>query len=212
MNNFRTALLLAVWALLASSASAKTPPPAALSSAVQISPAVGVPVETTPVHHVEAREGPIVVNYHFKRAPGFANLIVDSDGSYLFSGNYKGSPPFAPRPSVTYDFSVMLALKSRLGGMILFQYTGLDNGNVQWSKQGKSTVLKDQFKTFEGKHDWAGSYRVSLTPSGKRSLSAYCAWLVGTFGKEWLNSKGQIMLGWSPTDYAEWKGDNCEST
>jgi len=105
-----------------------------------------------------------VVNWHFKKGQGSTNLTVNSDGTYLFSGNYKRAVP-------NKDFDLTLALKSSLGGVILFHYIGnVSNGGVQWSKQGKSAILKDDFKTFANGHDWSGAYHFELDPLARKEL------------------------------------------
>jgi hypothetical protein len=119
--------------------------------------------ETTGIRHAAKSNGPIVVNWHFKKDPGSANLIVNPDGTYLFSGNYKQRVP-------SKDLEVVILLKSTLGGLIVFRYVGnVSNGAVQWSKQGQSAILKENFKTFAGPHDWSGSYRFWLTASARKA-------------------------------------------
>lgn len=123
-------------------------------------------VETSGVRHASASNGPIVVNWKFRNKTGFANLTVNADGTYLYSGNYKRTVP-------TKDIDVVIALKSNLGGLILFNYVGnVSNGGVQWNKEGKSDILRDNFKTFVGKHDWSGSYRFLLDAEARKQLRA----------------------------------------
>jgi len=115
-------------------------------------------VEVTGIQHATHTTGPLVVNWHFKKAPGSANLVVNSDGTYLFSGNYNRKAPEV--------FDILLGLKSSLGRIYLFNYAGDASNGVQWSKHGKSAILKDDFNTFD-KHDWIGSYRFHLTAEGR---------------------------------------------
>jgi len=65
---------------------------------------------------------------------------------------------------------VVIGLKNNLGGAYVFQYSGdigvIPRGGFQWSKQGKSAVLTDDFKNFAARHDWIGSYRFYLTKAG----------------------------------------------
>lgn len=212
VKHLRFVVLPTMWIFLVGSAVATSPPPAVMPPrGAEISPVL---IETTPVHHVAQRTGPIVVNWHFTaKSPGpsmqggtagwavpstaaSANLIVNPDGTTLYSGNYKQN-------AHGYTLSVTVALKSNLGGTIYFLYVGDAAHGLQWSKQTKSAFLKDQFKTFVGKHDWAGSYRFELTSKGRHELSAYCQALAKSFGMEWLNTKGKVMFGWSPTDRAD---------
>jgi hypothetical protein len=52
---------------------------------------------------------------------------------------------------------VTIALKSRLASVYLFRYVAnLETPPVEWSKEDKSAILKDDFKSFAGPHDWAG--------------------------------------------------------
>jgi hypothetical protein len=80
--------LLTVWVFLAGSAFATTPPPATQVSP-QVSLAVPPVTEPSGKHHATHKTGPLVVNWQFKNAPGSANLVVNPDGTYLFSGNLK---------------------------------------------------------------------------------------------------------------------------
>lgn len=204
MKSLRLVSVLAACIFFATSAFATTPPPAK-----PVSPVTVLSVETTPVRHAKHSNGPLVINWQFTKARGAMNLIVNSDGTYLFSGNYKGLPPWEPQANITYDFSILLALTSSLGGMILFRYRGLANGHVLWSEHGRSATLKDDFKTFATKLDYAGRYHVGLTSSGKSNLYSYCTWLESIFGKEWANQQGQVFYGWSPAEISEWNGDHC---
>ena len=131
--------------------------------------------EITPIHHAPPSKGPIVVNWHFKKKAGLANLIVNPDGTYLFSGKYTHKVP-------NKDLEIVIALKSALGGVFLFHYLGhVSSGGVQWSKQGQSAILKDDFKTFAGKHDWVGSYHFPLDKQAQQQNRAVCAaqWTAG---------------------------------
>ena len=117
--------------------------------------------ENSGEHHATHTTGPLVVNWHFKNEPGSANLVVNPDGTYLFSGNDKHK--------VLGNFDILLGLKSSLGVVYLFHYEGDASKGVQWNKHGTSAVLKDDFKTFT-KHDWYGSYRFHLTAEGRKEL------------------------------------------
>jgi len=129
--------------------------------------ALGEIGETSPVHHAPPSHGPIVVNMHFaKWGNGSANLIVNPDGTYLFSGKWNTAKK-------NRDFDIVVALKSSLGGVVLFHYVGsIRNGGVQWSKQGQSAILKDNFKSFAGPHDWIAKYSFPLDPVVRKELAA----------------------------------------
>ena len=119
--------------------------------------------ETTGVKQAAPSSGPIVVSWHFKKAAGLVNLTVNPDGTYLFSGNNKDKKPGK-------DFDIALGLKSKAGGVILFHFAGDAADGVQWSKQGKSDILKENFSTFAGKHDYDVEYHFALTSEGRAKL------------------------------------------
>jgi hypothetical protein len=100
------------------------------------------------------------VNYKFTKEDGSANLTVNPDGSWLFSVDYKGKKP-------GHDIDVALALRSTLGGIIVFHYAGDAADGAQSSQQGKSDILKDNFKTFADKHDWNLQYDFALSAEGR---------------------------------------------
>jgi hypothetical protein len=130
---------------------------------------IGVPAATG-VLRAPASNGPIVVNWKFKHDLGLANLIVNPDGTYLFSGHYNHQVQ-------NKALNIILALKSDLGGEIVFRYTGdVSNGPVQWSKEGKDAILKDNFKTFAGPHDWQGTYTFPLDAEAKKEQKEQTAY------------------------------------
>ena len=155
MRHRRVISLLTVWVFCASSALAAPPPATQVAS--QVSPAVLPVAETSGEHHATQTTGPVVVNWHFKNAPGSANLVVNPDGTYIFSGSYKRKEPEI--------FDILLGLKSSLSSIYLFKYVENASSGVLWSKHGQSAVLKKDFKTFD-KHDWIGQYRLHLTAQG----------------------------------------------
>ncbi|HXW77429.1 MAG TPA: hypothetical protein VEJ20_08475, partial [Candidatus Eremiobacteraceae bacterium] len=121
------------------------------------------PIVSEPVHHVDpCAQHLIVVSWEFKNHDGNANLIVNPDGTYLYSGSFK--------PANYYnDVEVVIALRSSLGAVLLFRYIGNDqNGNVQWSKEGQSDILKDNFQTFAGPHDWTGKWTLPPNSVGQK--------------------------------------------
>ena len=180
--------LLPVLVFLGSAASATTPPPAGMSA-----PGAHVRVETTPVHHVAHGNGPIVVNWHLKDGLGQANVLVNPDGTYLFSGNYARK-----EPGKILDLELLL--RSKKAGVYMFRYVGdVSNGGVRWSTQGKSAILKDDFKDFAPGHDWAGTYGFSLTAQGKQQQRKYQ--LAVCHGQYWGASQADYRL-WQKY---EWK-------
>jgi hypothetical protein len=138
----------------------------ALSQTPATSPAAtDADSEITGVKTAPASNGPVVVNWHFKRDTGLANLTVNQDGTWLYSGHYK-------QRKSGKDLDVVLALKSSTGGVVLFQYVGDASNGVDWSEQGQSDILKDDFKTFAGKHDYYGEYHLHETSEGRAKLFA----------------------------------------
>jgi len=122
--------------------------------------------ETSPVHRAPPSRGPVVVNVKFSKGAGFSNLIINPDGTYLFSGKWNVAKP-------TRDFEFTLAVRNSLGGVVLFHYVGsIWHGGVQWSKQGQSAILKDNFKTFAGKITWGWSYRFPLDAVARKEQAA----------------------------------------
>lgn len=164
--------LLMGWMCCAGSAFASPPP-----VAKNIHPMV-TPVEITPPHQALPQNGPIVVNWHFKDKTGAVNLTVNPDGTYLFSGNYHKVQPYR-------DLDISVALQNSLGAEYVFQYIlyagVIPPGGLQWSKEGKSAVLMDDFKTFKKKYHWVGSYRIVETAAGKKAAYQTCKELETTY-------------------------------
>lgn len=193
-----TGSLLAVWVFLAGSAFATTPPPVAGPS-----PVVGPPVEVTRAHHsaadkdLAAGKKPIIVNWYFKDKQGFAHLIVNPDGTYLFSGNYRRGVPFE-------DLDVVLLLMTGKGRAYVFEYShGVNTvpaGGLVWSKQGQSALLKDDFKNFAAGHTWGGAYRLTLTAKGKKAQHRLCTTLLNDNSWSW-GGYGQEDWGWHAPAY-----------
>ncbi len=152
MKHFRAFSFVAICAL-----SASMGPLAAADG-----PALDLNTEVSLLQHAPPTSGPIVVNWTFKKGTGSANLTVNSDGSYVFSGQYNGKKPGK-------DFDIALALKASTGAVILFHYMGDAADGVQWSKQGQSGILKDDFALFAGKLDWNAEYHFSETSAARHA-------------------------------------------
>lgn len=119
--------------------------------------------ENVGVRHLAPAQRAIIVKWPMKNLDGSANLVINPDGSYVFSGNVKD-----PKPN--RDFDITIGLKSSLGAVILFHFSGDDTNGVQWSKQGKSAILKDNYQTFAGRVDWSGEWRLPLSAKGVAKL------------------------------------------
>lgn len=173
--------LLPVLMFLGNSVSATTPPPTGTAPSE-----VRVRVETTPVHHVAHSGGPIIVNWRLKNGQGQANVLVNPDGTYLFSGNYTRK-----EPGKILDLALLL--KSKKAGVYMFRYVGdVSRGGVRWSTHGKSAILKDDFKDFAPGHDWAGTYGFSLTAEGREQQRKYQ--LAVCHGQYWGASQADYRL------------------
>jgi hypothetical protein len=125
-------------------------------------PAMDLDTETSMVQHAPPTTGPIVVNWPFKKHGGAANLTVNSDGTYVFSGH-------STEKKAGKDFDIALGLKSSTGAIILFHFIGDAASGTQWSKQGQSDILKDDFSLFAGKIDWTAEYHFAESAAGKRA-------------------------------------------
>jgi hypothetical protein len=118
--------------------------------------------EACPLMHAPPTTGPIAINWAFKKGQGSTNLTVNPDGTYVFSGQYPGKKP-------NKDFDIALALKASTGAILLFHYVGDAANGAQWSNQGQSDILKDDFAQFAGKTDWTAEYHFSESGAGKRA-------------------------------------------
>jgi hypothetical protein len=150
MRCFRVFSLLAVFLFAANSAIAQTTAPSTAK-------------ETSGVQQLAAATGPIVVKWELKKLKGEANLVVNPDGSYVFSGEVKDKKK-------NKDLVIVVALKSSLGAVIVFHFEGDTTHGVTWSHQGQSKILKDDFKTFSGKISWVGEWRLPLDKEGMAKL------------------------------------------
>jgi hypothetical protein len=132
----------------------------AISSAVAASPTLA---ETTGVQKQVASQGPINHTWQMKKVDGSANILINPDGTYVFSGH-------TDVKKANDDFDITLALESKLGAVILFEYSGNDANGLVWSKQGKSEILKDNFSSFAGPHETVWAYTLPLSSEGRARL------------------------------------------
>ena len=120
-------------------------------------------VETNPVQSHPQTTGPISHNYKLKKIDGTLNILVNPDGTWNFSGS-------SPKNLKGKDFDVTLALKSSTGAVILFHYVGDASNGIQFSKQGKNQILKDNFASFASSHQSTWEYRIYESAAGRRQL------------------------------------------
>jgi len=118
--------------------------------------------EAAPVVAMPAASGPVTINWTFKRATGRANLTFNPDGTYLFSGTSSGQHP-------KKDIDVALALKASNGAIMVFHFVGDAAHGTQWSKQGRSVILKDNFALFSHGYHWSGSIRFHESAAARRA-------------------------------------------
>jgi hypothetical protein len=136
---------------------------AAHQAMAQTSPAA--PAETSPMLTQQATSGPISHTFTMKKIDGTLNLLVDQDGTWNFSGS-------SPKKFSGKDFDVTLALKNSAGAIILFEWSGDASNGIQFSKQGKNSILKENFASFASGHHMAWDYRFSETAAGRARLYA----------------------------------------
>src|ERR1700722_10721941 len=171
MKPFRIVTLAATCALagsLSAIASAQTVAPTDTSTPVTAEPSAAVAVpptaddttEASPVVATPPTPGPRVINWNFGRIAGHANLTMNPDGTYVFSGNAE-----ARRGK---DFDIALILKSKTGASLIFHYVGDANSGARWSKQGQSDILRDDWADFSG-HSWTADYHFHENAAGRRA-------------------------------------------
>jgi len=119
------------------------------------------PVESAPVAVTPPTAGPVTIKWNFRRIAGGLNLMVNPDGTYLFSGTAEGRRG--------KDFDIAMVLKSRTGGSIVFHFVGDANNGARWSKQGQSDILRDDWSSFTGPDRWTAHYHYFENAAGKRA-------------------------------------------
>jgi len=112
-----------------------------------------------------ATTGPISHTFTLTKIGGKLNILVNSDGTWNFSGS-------SPRKFQYKDFDVTLALKNNTGAIILFEWSGDASNGIQFSKEGKSSILKENFASFASGHHMAWDYRFEETAAGRAKLYA----------------------------------------
>jgi hypothetical protein len=123
------------------------------------------PAETSPMLTQQATSGPISHTFTMKKIDGTLNLLVDQDGTWNFSGS-------SPKKFSGKDFDVTLALKNSTGAIILFEWSGDASNGIEFSKQGKNSVLKENFASFAAGHKMSWDYRFSESAAGRAKLYA----------------------------------------
>ncbi len=125
-------------------------------------------------HHEGAKpEGPIVDKWtiaeHYKSTDGkkeevkfgTANLTINPDGSWNFSGEMNHELSGC-------EFNAVMAVKSSEGTVIAFKHSAAQltdkPQSYSWEKQGNNRTLKDNYKAFAKEHDWYGLVQHCVWP------------------------------------------------
>jgi hypothetical protein len=143
--------LFAILAFAVSSAMAQTSPTAPATAPAEASPAQAAPATTGPISH----------NIKLAKIDGNINILVNQDGSWLFSG--------AAKAEKGKDYDVSLALRAKTGAIFVFHWVGDADHGVQFSKSGQSGLLKDDFTDFQKGHHYAWTYRYYESAAGKKA-------------------------------------------
>jgi hypothetical protein len=132
----------------------------AVSSAIaQTSPAA--PAEASQAQVAPATTGPISHNIKLAKIDGNINILINPNGEWLFSGTAKAEKD--------KDYDVSLALRAKTGAIYVFHWVGDATHPIQFSKSGKSGLLKDDFSDFQKGHHYAWTYRYYESSAGKRA-------------------------------------------
>jgi hypothetical protein len=123
------------------------------------------PAETSPLLTQPASTGPISHTFTLPKINGKISILVNPDGTWNFSGS-------SPRKFQYKDFDVTLALKNNTGAIILFEWSGDASNGIQFNKEGKSSILKENFASFASGHHMAWDYRFEETATGRAKLYA----------------------------------------
>jgi hypothetical protein len=114
-----------------------------------------------PAASTPAAPHPITVQWTFKDGKGVANLLLNPDGSYIFSGNYRDHKQYK-------DFDITLGLKASTGAVFLWRFAGDASRGVSWSKQGKHSILAEDMPLFTTHIRWHAGYHFSESRAGRR--------------------------------------------
>jgi hypothetical protein len=136
----------------------------AASLSLAQSPSAGTPAPTESTRAIQetaAPSKPIVVNWTLKKLDGKVNIVVTPDGRWIFSGGFKDKKPGD-------DWDISIGIKSSTGAIYVFHYEGDATQGVEFSKEGSSAILEDDFSTF-AHHGWSGSYNFHLSEAARRA-------------------------------------------
>jgi hypothetical protein len=136
------------------------------ANAVPPSPAPAAPPASGLEHGTTSArsERPFVADWPFPNGAGSAKLAVHEDGAYLFSGGFKENRP-------GHDFEIALALRVGGDGNVIFRHVGEASRGVEWSKEGRSDILKVDYKVFAPKPPVLhGEFELPLSSEGRAKI------------------------------------------
>lgn len=94
-----------------------------------------------------------------KKCKGDANLTINPDGTWNFTGSF----PWSEQGS-HMDF--VMGVRDSRGTLIIFTASALGTAEgYTWNKQGKNQTIKDNFSAFEGGYHWYWKSHVGLVYS-----------------------------------------------
>jgi hypothetical protein len=151
IKQFSALALSAILAFAVSSAMAQTSPATQGATSAEASSAQTAPATTGPISH----------NIKLNKIDGNINILVNPNGEWLFSGTAKAEK--------NKDYDVSLALRAKTGAIYVFHFVGDATHPIEFSKSGKSGLLKDDFSDFQKGHHYAWTYRYHESAAGKRA-------------------------------------------
>jgi hypothetical protein len=146
---------------------------------------VQVPIEeNTGLHRGIGKNGQIVINWVFKNGGGSANLTINQNGSYLWSGHYDNVKPNS-------GFDCILFVKSG-DGWEWYALGNISKHGVKWHIVGQDAQLASAFGILAHEHVWGGVYRFPSVAQEKAwqkqenaQLKKECEAFAGSDKAEW---------------------------
>ncbi len=106
--------------------------------------------------------GSITRHFQFAAVKGEMSLTFKRDGTYIFSGSVLDK-------FKDMDFDITLALRDTKGQIILFHEVANATNGVEWNRTGRSTVLEDNFASFQADHADTFSYCFHPVNAGREA-------------------------------------------
>lgn len=133
----------------------------ALTTALPLSAQQQPTENATPGSATSAPAQPISHTWKLKKLDGSVNVTINPDGTWIYSGGFNDKKK-------DQVFNITFAIKSKTGAIYLFHYEGDATNGVQFSKQGDSAILKDDFSSFSN-HYWTAHYDFYLDSAGRKA-------------------------------------------